>query len=118
MSTQPYSTFTVSSVGQNIALIKIHEKRIYLKMSDQFREEMQRFLGTPAQRVIVDLSQVSVMNSVGLGVLIALQNELDKRSGQLCLVGLQPLMEEIFTRMRLEYLFKIAPTVEAALPEF
>lgn len=115
MDTQSFRTFSIQNIADDVNLVKLKEKRIYLKTSDQFREETQTFLQNCCNNIIVDLSQVNVMNSVGLGVLIAMQNEMDKRSGELFLVGLQPLMEDIFTRMRLQNLFNIEPDLATAL---
>ena len=109
-----FKTFHVE-YQNDIAIVKLQEKRIYMKKSDQFREEANQFLEKGDKQIIVDLSGVNVMNSAGLGVLIAMQTEIDKRKGRLTIVGLQPLMQEIFTRMRLEELFELEESVEKAL---
>lgn len=114
MSEKNYETFAVQHQN-DIAVIAIREKRIYMQLAEKFKEEISDFLENGEQNIIIDLSDVSVMNSAALGVLIALQNDLENKKGKLSIVGLQPLMEEIFYRMRLELLFNIDYSVDAAL---
>ncbi|RMD94984.1 MAG: anti-sigma factor antagonist [Calditrichaeota bacterium] len=111
------SKFKIIQISQqnDVAILTLQERRIYMNKSEQLREELTHFLHRGDKKIVVDLSKVNVMNSAGLGALIALQNEVDKRKGQLIIAGLQPLMQEIFDRMRLEQLFKIEKDVPAAL---
>jgi anti-sigma B factor antagonist len=114
MNEKKYETFAVQH-QKDFAVIAIREKRIYMQLAEKFKEEISDFLENGEQNIIIDLSDVSVMNSAALGVLIALQNDLENKKGKLSIVGLQPLMEEIFYRMRLELLFNIDYSVDTAL---
>lgn len=114
MTTKRYETFAVRQ-RDSFAIISILEKRIYMQMAEKFKDEISDFLKGGVEKIIIDLSEVSVMNSAALGVLIALQNDIENRQGKLSVVGLQPLMEEIFYRMRLELLFAIDPSIDAAI---
>ncbi len=109
-----FKTFALEK-QQDIAILKVRERRIYMNVSEQFREEIRKLLDQDYKTVILDLSNVSVMNSTGIGVLIAMQSTLEKVNGRLKVVGLQPLMREIFQRMRLEQLFDIEDNVQVAL---
>lgn len=117
MSKKKYETFAVLRQS-DFAVIAIREKRIYMQLAEKFKDELTDFLKTGEQNIIIDLSDVSVMNSAALGVLIALQNDIENREGKLSIVGLQPLMEEIFYRMRLELLFNIDYSVDTALQKY
>jgi len=59
------------------------------------------------------MSNVEVINSSGLGVLILLYDKQKKNEGKLVLCGLSMLLQEIFERMRLHTLFQI----ESSLPD-
>ncbi len=112
-----YSTFTITR-HDGIPVLEVREKRIYMHLAEDFREEAMRYIDDEnITALIVDLSQVSIMNSAGLGVLIAMQNEMEKRKGRLWIVGLQPLMREIFDRMKLPLLFEIGESVDSVLAE-
>ncbi len=109
-----FSTFELR-YEDDIAIITLIDRRVYLNRSEQFRDEIHQFLQRGDRKVIVDLSNVNVMNSVGLGVLIALQNRLQQQQGCVKITGLRPLMKDIFARMRLEELLDIEADVQAAL---
>lgn len=117
MALDNYESFTVRTEG-TFTILTLHEKRIYMQLAEKFRQDISVLLAHPVKNIIIDLSHVSVMNSAALGVLIALQKELEKRGGKLYVVGLQPLMAEIFTRMRLELLFELAESAEKVLERF
>jgi len=117
MINQTFDTFKIG-YQKNIPVLTFQEKRIYLQLSEKFKEEIGEFLVNGGKNLILDLSDVNVMNSAALGVLIALQSDIEKRKGRMSIVGLQPLMEEIFSRMRLELIFDIDKSVESAASKF
>ncbi len=88
-------------------LVKVLEKRIYLGITDLFAEELGQVLDKDFQMLHIDLENVSVMNSSGIGVLIKTRDEVTKQGKSIKLVRLQPLMQDIFNRMRLDTLFQI-----------
>ncbi|MBD3287217.1 STAS domain-containing protein [candidate division KSB1 bacterium] len=88
-------------------LIKVLEKRIYLGVTDIFSEEINQALNKDVDTFVIDMGNVSVMNSSGIGVLIKARDEIMKKSKSLKLTNLQPLMKDIFDRMRLDTLFDI-----------
>ena len=100
---------------QNKAIVTINEKRIYLGITDLFRDDMVSVLDQDFNELIINLEQVAVMNSAGLGVLIMAQDTMKKRGGIIKLTNLQPLMQDIFTRMRLDTLFEIFDDKNEAL---
>jgi len=97
------------------AIVTINEKRIYLGITDMFREDMLVVLENDFNELVINLEHVAVMNSAGLGVLIMAQDTMKKRNGRIKLTNLQPLMQDIFSRMRLDTLFETYDTIEEAL---
>ncbi len=96
-------------------IVTIQEKRIYLGITDLFREDMLSVLDQDFNELVVNLENVAVMNSAGLGVLIMAQDTVKKRGGKIKLTNLQSLMQDIFARMRLDTLFEIFDNAEDAL---
>ena len=109
-----YKTIKVD-FNKDKVIVTIQEKRIYLGITDLFREDMLSVLDQDFDELIINLEHVAVMNSAGLGVLIMAQDTIKKRSGKIKLTHLQPLMQEIFARMRLDTLFEIYDSVDEAL---
>lgn len=112
----PYQTLKLERQGE-IDIIRVGERRISLQISELFHEEMKRALEQSGTKLVVDLEEVHVMSSSGLGVLIAVREEMLNRGGKLVLCHLQPLMQEILTRMHLVDFFTIAPERQAALAQ-
>jgi anti-anti-sigma factor len=61
------------------------------------------------------LEKVSVMNSVGLGVLIGAHDQLSKKDRPFVITNLQPLMQDIFARMKLETVIAVRKTQSEGL---
>ncbi len=102
---------------ENKAIVTVIEKRIYLGITDMFREDMLSLLESEFEQLVANLEHVAVMNSAGLGVLIMAQDTIKKRNGRIKLANLQPLMQDIVSRMRLDTLFETYKTLEEALSD-
>jgi len=100
--------------NDDTASITVTEKRIYLGITDIFRDEILDVLQNNKKELVINLENVAVMNSAGLGVLIMARDMIKKKSGRIKLTNLQPLMQDIFSRMRLDTLFEINGSPEQA----
>lgn len=108
------NTIEVASKG-DVSIVTVKERRIFLQITETFREELVSVIEQGANKLIVDLTHVSVMNSSGLGVLILARDKLKKRNGKIILCGMQHIMAEIFARMHLDSFFEVATDREGAL---
>jgi len=109
-----YKTIKVNQRNNQI-IATVIEKRIYLGITDIFREEILSLVNQDISELIINLENVAVMNSAGLGVLIMARDIMHKKDGAVKLTNLQPLMQDIFSRMRLDTLFSIFPNIDNAL---
>ena len=66
--------------------------------------------------VIVDMSQVAVLPSFALGLLVKLSDKCQARSQKLTFAALQAQVRRMFAVTRLDWVFHVASTVEAAAP--
>ena len=66
-------------------------------------------------RLVVDVSQVSYVDSSGLAVLINAMRDMEDYGGLFMLAGVQDDMQAILESARLEKFFLIFPTVAEAL---
>ena len=97
-----------------ITVIRITERKLYQNAVASFQEKMISLMDAGKRNLIIDLSEVEVMNSSGLGVLILTWDRLIKEDGKMVVTGLCPLMEELFQRMRLNLIFTMAESEEEA----
>jgi len=83
-------------------------RRVYLQTVEEFREEVQ----VSQDHVLLNLERVSVMNSAGPGLLIALHEQLQEQNRKLVITNLRPMVQEIFGRMKLETMIMTRATEE------
>ena len=67
------------------------------------------------QTVVVDLSNVTYIDSSGLAILIEGMQNVEAYGGKFALAGLQEVVRPIFEIARLDQEFRLFPDVEAAL---
>jgi anti-sigma B factor antagonist len=79
------------------------------------REALEAQTGEGVGVVVVDLRQVSFLDSTALGVLVAAHKERREHDGELRLAVDEPRILKVFEITGLVDVFRIAPTPEAAL---
>lgn len=67
--------------------------------------------------VVLDLSTVDYISSVGLRVVMMAAKHLRAGNARIAAVGLQPVVREIFEIARFNHVVEIFPTLKAALHE-
>ncbi|MBS4178606.1 anti-sigma factor antagonist [Lederbergia citrea] len=79
------------------------------------REELFSGIETPGTKMIVDLSDVSYMDSTGLGVFVGLFKELKANDGQLVLTGMTDRLHRLFDITGLADVMDINTEVEGGV---
>ncbi len=67
------------------------------------------------ERIVIDLSRATYIDSAGLGALILAMQKVQAFGGKFFLAGLDETMRSIFETSRLNQIFQIFPDVDAAL---
>jgi anti-anti-sigma factor len=68
--------------------------------------------------VVLDLSEIAALSSLGLGILANFQQRIESRGGRLMLCGLNANLKQVFRMTKLDQIFAIAETHQDALREF
>ena len=105
---------TIRKIG-DITVIHVIASKLYQSAVSPFQKTMISLLDRGDKNLVVNLSDVEVINSSGLGVLILTWDRLSKSDGNLVISGLCPLLQELFHRMRLDLLFQITKTEKEAI---
>jgi anti-anti-sigma factor len=71
------------------------------------RQRIKDILAEHPGSLTIDLSRVELVDSVGIGLLIAAHNTLDKTGGQLALTNVKPELAALLRTMRLDKHFSI-----------
>jgi anti-sigma B factor antagonist len=86
-----------------------------LYSSPTMREAVLGALSKKSPNVVVDLSGVSYMDSSGIATLVEGLQAARRIKGRLVLAGLTDRVREVFELARLQSVFELAPSVDAAI---
>jgi anti-anti-sigma factor len=75
------------------------------------KKEMKRLIGEGITVLTIDCSRLDVMDSTGIGCLIAAHNSLTKVNGSLVVAQVSADIYDLLCSMRLDRHFKIIPQV-------
>lgn len=96
--------------------VLVLEDRIDASSAIQFKEQMRGLAETSHPRVVLDLAQVKFLDSSGLGAIVAVRKLLGP-DRVLELSSLTPTVEKVFRLTRMDTIFTIHPSHEAAVTD-
>ena len=116
MPDQPTNSQIVSSARmEGDALIASIRGEIDLHSSPEVREALLNAINThKPKKVILNLGQVSYMDSSAVAVLVEALQKMRKTGGKICLTNLQPRVKGLLEIARLDTIFTIAENEEEA----
>ncbi len=79
------------------------------------KAEMKGLIDEQVSNVLIDLSNVSFIDSTGFGTLISVLKTIKNKNGKLILVGVSPEVQELMDLMQLLNVFELAPDTKSAL---
>jgi anti-sigma B factor antagonist len=91
------------------------EGDIDLHVSPVVTEALNTMIKKKPDRIVVDLSRATYIDSSGVAALILAMQEVEAYGGEFFLSGLQETLRSIFEISRLERTFRIFTDVDAAL---
>ena len=106
---------TTPVLRQDRANVLPLEGDIDLHVSPVVTESLNAMIKKKPERIVIDLSRVTYIDSSGLAALILAMQEVEAYGGKFFLSGLQETIRLIFETSRLDRTFWIFPDVDAAL---
>ena len=91
------------------------EGDIDLHVSPAVTESLNAMIKKKPERIVIDLSRATYIDSAGMAALILAMQEVEAYGGKFILTGLQETIRSIFEISRLDRTFRIFPNVDAAL---
>ena len=88
---------------------------IDLHVSPSVTASLNSMIEKKPERLVVDLSGVTYIDSAGLAALIGAMQKVEGYGGKFLLAGLQETVRSIFEISRLDQVFQIFPDANAAL---
>ena len=91
------------------------EGDIDLHVSPAVTESLNAMIKKKPERIVIDLSRATYIDSSGLAALILAMQKVEAYGGRFFLTGVHETMRSIFEISRLDRTFRIFPNVDAAL---
>ncbi|MEN6461936.1 MAG: STAS domain-containing protein [Syntrophomonas sp.] len=82
--------------------------RIYVDEAALLREKLLEYIGKGYKNFVIDVSNVSYIDSSGLGVLVAIHKRAVQNNGAVKIKGMQGMVKELFELTRLNKVFDVA----------
>ena len=101
-------------------VVNFEDRKILEELAiSQIGEELSELVTEHARlNLLLSFKNVEHLSSAALGMLINLNNQVDQQQGQLKLSDISPQIYEVFKITRLNKLFAIYDSTEAALAAF
>ena len=109
------SDFNLSAEFKNNSLIMKTSGYINNIAGERISNEFTKYKDDQVQKVIMDLKESKVVNSIGISYLIEIIEKLNDSSGKLYFTNLDPTIEKTFNIMGLFQFAEKADSVEDAL---
>ncbi|MCE5284665.1 MAG: STAS domain-containing protein [Pelosinus sp.] len=90
--------FTVNGNKATLALAG----KLYVHDASIIRDELVEKIETGVQQIAINLSDVTYVDSSGLGVLVTVHKLIQRKNGHLSLNGVHGMVEELLKRTRLD----------------
>ncbi|HOW69556.1 MAG TPA: STAS domain-containing protein [Phycisphaerae bacterium] len=104
----------------SISVVEFEDRKILEEVViGQILEKLTGLVAAePVPKVLLSFRKVEHMSSAALGVLITVNKQIAERHGQLVLANIHPQIYEVFKITRLNRLFNIQSTTDAAVRAF
>lgn len=102
----------------DVAIVRLRERRLIFPQIETFRAAVKKQLDRGAKNVVINLSNVSYLDSPAHGLLFELLQLVKERGGTLKLVGLQPRVEAMASLVGVTKVFEVFPDERRALASF
>jgi len=103
----------VSHDADGTAVIRL-DGEIDLRTSPMLHERLIELAAQRPPRFLLELTQVSYMDSSGVGTIVDFKRRLERYGGRLVLVGPQPRVRGVLEITRLDRFFTITATIDEA----
>jgi anti-anti-sigma factor len=90
----------ITREGSTVTIIP--DRDLVSSMVPDFKHELSTVLDESPQVLRLDLSGTAMMDSIGIGVVIATHNSMKKKGGRLVICGASENIVKLFKSMRLD----------------
>ena len=107
----------IESVG-DVKVARVKEDKLVFPILSHFFNKISGLIEAGADKIVIDLSQVTYIDSASIGCLMDIYRLMSERSGSLKLVGLQERVETMVSLTGLHNLVDVYREEKTALESF
>ncbi|MCW2792264.1 MAG: anti-anti-sigma factor [Nocardioides sp.] len=104
-------------IAQGAAVLRL-EGRLNMVAASRVRSAIEEAVDGGRPRVVVDLTEVTFMDSSGLGALIAGLKRARQASGDLRITGVSPQVATVLQLTNLDRVLRAHPSIDAAIDDW
>jgi anti-sigma B factor antagonist len=105
--------FAENKIG-NVLVAKVLESRITADVASRFKQDLIEFVTKGNQMIVLDLREITFIDSSGLGALIGSLKVIGD-DGELVLCGARDTVANMFKLTRMNKVFRMFPNTEEAV---
>lgn len=109
---------TTHRVNENLAVIDIEDKLMTDEHIQLLHNAAGEMLKEGCKNIIIDLSKIKRINSMGLGSLISLFTNIRNEEGTMKIGGLNEFVKNVLNITKLIEIFEVFPTKEDAVESY
>ncbi len=107
-----------STLENGIGLIEAKGSLVGGDETDELRKAVAGFVDRNYDKLIIDLSGVTYLNSTAIGVLVGAHTTYSRKNWQIKLSGVNKNLDSIFVITKLSLVFDVHDTREGAIKSF
>lgn len=111
---EPSTHLSIENTDRAVVAVFRCEK-VGARESQIIDEELRKAAPARGWRMVLDLKEVTLLASMGLGLLVTMNKEVGSHGGKLAICGLSPDIVQLLKVTHLERVLKIHPDRDAAI---
>ncbi len=109
---------TTQRINENLAIIDIEDKLMTDEHIQLLHNAVHEMLKENCKNLIIDLSKIKRINSMGLGSLISLYTNIRNEEGTMKIGGMNEFVKNVLSITKLMEIFEVFPTKEDAVSSY
>ena len=104
--------------AQGVAIVRIREGRLMYPLLSEFATTVTSLIGSGEHRILLDLADVTYVDSATIGCLMDLYRQASAAGGALKLAGVQKRVETMLTMTGAQNFIEVHPDEPSAVKSF
>src|SRR4028118_1057993 len=104
----------VDEAHEDVLVVRVRDTRIDASRALKFKDEITKRVEAGRTKLVLDLTLVEFIDSVGLGALVSCFKRMGG-SGKLVIVGAKGAVSRLFSLTRMDRVFPLDPALEEAV---